>query len=164
MRVGNLAGQLQKRAGGAEHLLGPQQSIAAQGRVLLHLSELFVGQLVGLEQNAVGHAHFSDVVKRCRLGHQVHRALVELLVARLGAQVTGQGPHVHLGAPDVPPGLVVPGFGQRGQALDRHVLGELELGRPLGHQPLQNLVLVLHIVAGQLQLQVVLDPGFDDRR
>ena len=63
--------------------------------VLLHDLEFFAGEPAGLEQDAVGDAHFADVVQRAGHVDELHVVAVDL-IAKLGLprQMLGDHPAV----------------------------------------------------------------------
>ncbi len=149
--VGDLARVTQERIARTALGLGIGNGIAAEHGVGLHGLEFFRGQLARLEQDAVRNADLADIVQRRGLEQQVDRAFVQLRAeSRVMTQRAGQCPHIVLGAADVVAGLVVAGFGERGQRDDGRVLdlgdlarAPLHLGLQIGRTVAQEIVRLL---------------------
>ncbi len=84
--------------------------------MVLHLGKLVRIQLAGLEQDPIRHADLADVVQRGRFEQQID-GLGSQLGTKAGVLAEGlrQQPYIVLGAQDMVAGLVVAGFGKRGE-------------------------------------------------
>src|SRR5471030_7374 len=159
MRAGHLARVAQEGVAVAEVALDAGDGVAAVDRVQLHLLEFRVGQLARLEQDGVRDAHLADVAQRRGLAQQRDIVVAEFIgEAALRLQVAGQHAHVQLDAADMVGGLVVARLGQRGQRPDRRVDHLRQLVGALGHEVLDQLVLVAQQVARLLQQQMRAHP------
>ncbi len=67
--LGNFLGKLQKAVFRPQQELCSPDGVAANSGMSLHYRKLLHREFAGLEQNAVGNAHFADIVQR-RRAHQ----------------------------------------------------------------------------------------------
>ena len=92
--------------------------------MLLHNLEFTVGELPGLEQDAVRNAHFTDVMEGAGQVDEPNELVVHLVgVLGRGGQMLGQNAGVIAHAFEVLAGLGITGFRQPGQGENRYFAG-----------------------------------------
>ena len=149
MIIGYLFGDLHEHVVISQTTLNRLQALTANQRVEFHDFAFLASQPSRFEQDGIRNPDFPNVVQRGSQGNGMNKFLVDRIDPT--AKVLAQNHHVTANAIEVLTGIVIPGFGQFGQAKNDCVLGANNLFFAFGQSTFQSLAMIVDLCGHSIQ-------------